>query len=182
MENIMESIVNDLTKRAEAVAPLVKQADQINARIKSGQFTIDTINKQLMPALNETRHEINKAKDDAMNATKALVNEYIARLEQEDALNPADLTDDCKLFTAGVALTENDLKTILDRNVRNRTMQQVVMRYAREHDIDMGGVIYIGNEQEISRARSIPGAVKLFVDHWLDHANAIEILGKMFPV
>ena len=49
------------------------------------------------------------------------------------------------------------------------------MRYAKEHDIDVQGVSYIDHAEEINNAKSIPGTVALFVDHWMHTADAMRI-------
>lgn len=177
--NIMENIVSDLAHRTDSMMPLVTKAERIQADIDSRRFSAQTTNNELIPQLNETKARIEAAKDEARQATEKIVSAYIADLERQDALNPAELTDDCKLLTAGVPLTVSDLKTMLDRNTANRTMTQIILRYAREHHIDLG-IYYIGNEEAIQQARGVPAAVKLYIYHWMDKPNAGEMLKKLF--
>ena len=178
-ENLMNDVISTLNEHAEAVAPLVQKAAQLEADIKSNRYNMQTINSELYPALHSAHRQIEAAQDEAKKAVSALVEAHVADLERQDALNAEDLTDDCKLLTAGITLNKRDLTALLDKNAGNRTMTQVILRYAREHEIDMGAM-YIGNEEKIRAARGVTGAVGLYVDHWMDKPNAKEMIAKMF--
>ena len=71
---------------------------------------------------------------------------YIAELRDEDELDPTKLTDDVRLLNSGVKMTSRDIKAMLKRNSDNRTMLQVILRYADEHNIETahGGRIWNG--------------------------------------
>ena len=101
-------------------------------------------------------------------------------MQRLDALNPAELTDDFKLLNGGVTLNAQDVRFMLERNTKNCTMSQAILRYAKEHDIDVQGVSYIDHAEEINNAKSIPGTVALYVDRWMHTADAMNILKQMF--
>ena len=178
--NIMSEIITDLEARADAVLPLLDKADKLQADIKSDRFNMQTINGELYPALHKVKREIENAQEEARRAVASRVNAYIADLEREDALDPDKLTDDCKLLNAGVTLNARDINTMLERNSGNRTMTQVILRYAREHDIDIGRTYYIGNEEAIRNARSLSGTFNLYIDHWMNTKKSREMIDKMF--
>lgn len=90
----------------------------------------------------QKRNELENAKrntvDAARNAIQVIVDSYKARVEDMDALNGAEVTDDAKLLTGAFKLTAADLETMYDRAAAgkgNRTMERLISDYAREHDI-----------------------------------------------
>ena len=179
-ENIMLDIVTDLEKRTTELAPTVADVAKLEADLKSNRYSAQAIKEEITPKLNAARDKIRAAKDEANKAVAAMVNTYITDLQRLDALNPAELTDDFKLLNGGVTLNAQDIQFMLERNAKNRTMSQAILRYAKEHDIDVQGVSYIDHAEEINNAKSIPGTVALFVDHWMHTADAMNMLKQMF--
>lgn len=179
-ENIMLDIVTDLENRTTELAPTVADVAKLEADLKSNRYSAQAIKEEITPKLNAARAKIRAAKDEANKAVAGMVNTYITDLQRLDALNPAELTDDFKLLNGGVTLTAQDIQFMLERNAKNRTMAQAILRYAKEHDIDVQGVSYVDHSKEIKDAKSIPGTVALYVDHWMHTADAMNILKQMF--
>jgi len=179
-ENIMLDIVKDLEARTTDLAPTVADVAKLEADLKSNRYSAQAIKEEITPKLNAAREKIRAAKNEANKAVAAMVNTYITDLQRMDALDPAELTDDFKLLNGGVTLTAHDIKFMLERNAKNRTMSQAILRYAKEHDITLPGVTYIDHDKEIRDAQTIPGTVALYVDHWMHTADAMNILKKMF--
>ena len=142
-ENIMLDIVTDLEKRTTELAPTVADVVKLEADLKSNRYSAQAIKEEITPKLNAARDKIRAAKDEANKAVAAMVNTYITDLQRLDALNPAELTDDFKLLNGGVTLNAQDIEFMLERNAKNRSMAQLILRYAKEHDIDVQGVSYI---------------------------------------
>lgn len=180
MKNIMNAVVMELEKRTDAIAPIAEKARQLQNDINGKQYSTQKVNNELYPRLYETRREIEAAQEETRRAVDDLVNKHIADLEQLDALNSADLTDDVRLLNAGITLNARDILTLLEKNAGNRTMQLILTRYAAEHAIDIGRVVLVGHEREIQAARTIPGTAKLFIAHHITKPNARQILDKMF--
>lgn len=179
--NIRADLVNILNEKADAVSKLATRAAELERDIKSGRFTAAAVCKELQPALIDTRVAITKAKDETRRAVAQLVAQRVAELEKADALNPDELDEgDMKLLNSGLPLTERDLKIMLGRHRANgnRTMQQAVTRWARQHDINLG--VFVGNEREIAATKMLPSTVDLYIDHWIDQANAKDMIQKMF--
>lgn len=88
---------------------------------------------------------------------KKMCDAYSVEIEAADALNPAEMTDDVKLLNCGVALSENDLRQIATRNQSNSTMCKLVMRYAQQHNMNIG-MQYVGFTAErdaVSNLRAV---------------------------
>lgn len=178
----VNEVVATLTNHTEKLSTLLNKAADLQADIKSGRFSPQAVKDELTPALSATRDQINAAKKAALDAVNAIVDKRIAALEKEDELCGADMNDDAKLLSAGISLNTKDIRAILDRNRNNRTMTQIALRYARDHGIDMGGTIYIGNEERILGTRNISSVAKLYCDGWIDKPNALDVLHKFFGV
>lgn len=182
MNNVISDLVTTLGEHTEALAPTLQKAAQLDADIHSGNYTMQKINSELHPALSATRQELERAKETARRAAMDVISAHVAALEAEDALDANAMTDDCKLLNAGVKLNARDINTMLARNNGNRTMTQIILRYAREHDIDIGRTFYIGNEQAIRNTKNLDYIVDLYLKNWIDKPNAREMLGKLFGV
>lgn len=118
----------------------------------------------------------------AARDVEKLLSAYQASERAKDALNPADITEDAKLLSAGVSLTERDIQDILARNADNRTMAVLTLRYAEEHKITMPGAYQCITAE--SRAKKVTDTLRTsthyFTEHWLKSDKADEMLNKLF--
>lgn len=128
-ENIMLDVVTDLENRTTELAPTVADVAKLEADLKSNRYSAQAIKEEIMPKLDAARNKIKAAKDEANKAVAAMVNAYITDLQRLDALNPAELTDDFKLLNGGVTLNAQDIQFMLERNAKNRSMAQLILRY-----------------------------------------------------
>lgn len=178
--NIRQNLVDILNERADAVGKLVAKRDELERDIKSGRFSAAAV-AEMRDKLLDVRASISQAKDETRQAVARLVSSHVAELNRLDSLNPHELDDgDLRLLNSGLPLTKRDLTTMLERHqaTGNTTMQQVVSRWAREHDVNLG--VFVGHEEEIAAAKQIPGVVGRYVDHWIDQPNAKDMVQRMF--
>lgn len=177
--NIRQSLIDTLNERADAIAQLVTKRTELENDIKSGRFSAAAV-ADMRDKLLDVRASISQAKDETRRAVAQLVAQHVGELERADALNPDELNEaDVKLLNSGVELSKRDLSVMLERNQGNATMQQLVLRWARAHDVDMG-IAYIGHEKQIADVKQLPGVVGLWIDHWSDTADAKTMIDKMF--
>lgn len=177
--DIMTDIVSDLETRTNELTPLIEKAAKLDADIKSGMYTQKAISDELLPARDAAREQIKAAQVAAKKAVADKINAHITDLERLDALNPSELTDDCKLLSSGIPLTESDIRFMLERNANNRSMTQIILRYAHEHDIKTN-VAYVDHSEAIKNARMLPGVVNLWIDHHMTTTQALDVLRQMF--
>lgn len=131
IRNLVTSTIEDLNE-------FEKQAKAIDAKIKSGKYSNETVQKDLMPQMQDIKRKMEMRREVGCSAVRTRADEYIAELRAADQLNPDNLTDDIKLLQAGVALSADDLETLFDRNAGNSTMQKLIVDYAKQHDRDIG--------------------------------------------
>jgi len=68
---------------------------------------------------------------------------------------------------------------MLKRNATNRTMVQIIMRYANEHNIDTGSVYYIAGQEERQTAQNLE-TILFYYKNWIDKPEAKKMLDKFF--
>ena len=146
--------------------------------MKSGRYSPQALKDDIYPKCEALKAQIRDNKEAAIKAAKAHIFAYRADVEKMNDLDPGK-PDDLKLLQAGIPLTTRDIKAILERSKSNRTMTQLALRYAKEHGIDTGGVIYIGGEKEAESAGYLEEIVDLFAGR-MQEPGASALLDKFF--
>lgn len=180
--SIIDQVVNVLEGHTAKAADIVTRINSIEADISSGRFSEQHINANLRPRLHAAKMDLERAQDEANAAALAAIDAKCEALAQADELNPADITDDVRLFNCGVKLSERDIKSILRRNAGNATMEQLAIRYAEQNGVDLGRVYYIGHDADIRRVRGLADTVRLYTSNWMMKPNAADMLHRFFGV
>ena len=151
-------VSNYVMNERKALADLHEQLKAVEHDIFSNdkRFTPKYIREELYPKRNAIKKQIEARKAKAHDSIQQMCDSYIAELRDEDELDPTKLTDDVRLLNSGVKMTSRDIKAMLKRNSDNRTMLQVILRYADEHNIETGGTYYAGNTATINHVATIP--------------------------
>ena len=68
---------------------------------------------------------------------------------------------------------------MLERNRENRTMLQMILRYAEKNGIDAGGAKHVGGEAELESAKRLEGLADIY-RKWLTTNDAKIMLAKIF--
>lgn len=179
--NIIETVYNSLDAKTDDIIGMGVQCKEIDKKINSGRYSQKTIDTELKPKLFEANQKYRKACDDALNEARELVAQYRADAAEEDKLNPAELTDDVKLMQSGIILKPRDIEGMLKRNEGNKTMTQIILRYAEENKIDTGRVHYIGAQEYEETARGLDQIIHYY-GRWIDKPNSKEMLRKFFGI
>lgn len=136
---------DELTKRVKnhlgTLRDLHAEMKATEAKSKDTKYS-EGYRKQHADKAWKLRQDIARALKTAENDVAALNRQFADELRGLDALDPAQLTDDARLLTSGLPLTEKDYRAILQRSEGNRTMQQLTLRSAKEKGIDLG-VVYV---------------------------------------
>lgn len=178
--NIVQTVYDSLEAATTEIDKIRSEYAAIDAKIGAGRYSYDTLQKEIYPKRDELRMKIHNESDRAIASAKELVNQYRQDAAKLNNLNPADITDDIKLLQAGIPLLERDVLAILERNQGNRTMTQLVLRYAEEHGIDTK-TYYIGGQAEEETAKSLDD-ILFYYAKWIDKDNAHDMLRRFFNV
>lgn len=179
--NIIQTVFDSLDADAAGLEKLKTEYAALEAKIKEGRYSNQTLQKEIFPKRDELRRQIHDGGARAIEKAHNLVAQYREEVAHLDELDPSAITDDIKLLTAGVPLLPRDIDAILNRNQGNRTMTQLALRYAEEHGIEMKGTYYVGGENERRIANEADGVIGYYAK-WIVQDNARSILRKFFDV
>lgn len=149
-----EGVVDEVQGQINRIREVRKKIRELENMNASGEYS----DKKIMEnrdRIREMEREIAVLNSSGKSTIENLCNEYASELYEDDSLKGAEMTPDANLLTSGISLTKKDLESMLGRNKGNRTMLQLVLRYANDHKIDMG-LTYVGNSKIIETLKAIP--------------------------
>ena len=179
--NIVQTVFDSLEADTHEINKTRTEYAALDAKIKEGRYSNQTLQKEIYPKRDELKRKVESGCASAIKKAHDMVATYRADAEALNDLNPSAITDDVKILQAGVSLTQRDIQAIINRNPDNRTMIQIALRYAKEHNIDMKGTYYIGGEAEKETARNLDGIVDYYA-RWIDKENNLDMLNRFFNV
>lgn len=179
--NIVQSVFDSLEADTNEINKTRSEYAAIEKKIKEGRYSNQTLQKEIYPKRDELKRKVSDASARAIKKAHDMVATYRADAEALSDLDPSAITDDVKILQAGVTLTARDIQAIINRNPDNRTMIQIALRYAKEHNIDMKGTYYIGGQQEKETANNLDGIVDYYA-RWIDKENNLDMLNRFFNV
>lgn len=176
----VENVRASLDESRSAIAALVVKRDGLKDDIYAGKFSQAYVNETVNPQIAELNKDIERATAEAEQKANAICDEYTAQLEAEDVLDGSQLTDDVRLLSCGITLTEKDISALLEKNKNNATMIQVLSRYANEHGLGTN-YLYTGNARSIQYAKSVRGVAAQYIRNWItDAKNGERLLERYF--
>jgi len=188
--DIMNSVYSTLKDATGVVAEMQSEIDKLQADNDSGRFS-DTVKRQNVERINELKRQIENKSFETLGDVKRKVAAACDELARLDDLDGAQLTDDAKLFSCGVPLTERDLVTILRRNSDNATMKQLAVRYAQEHGLNLrdyctkagiptATVIYVNHSREIQAISGLVDTAERYLNRWVADKQGPIVLARFF--
>lgn len=179
--NIVQTVYDSLEAATTEIDKTRSEYAALEKKIKEGRYSNQTLQKEIYPKRDELKRKIEGDCARAIKAAHDSIATYRADAEALSDLDPSAITDDVKILQAGVSLTARDIQAIINRNPDNRTMIQIALRYAKEHNIDMKGTFYVGGEAEKETARNLDGIVDYYA-RWIDKENNLDMLNRFFNV
>ena len=179
--NIVQSVFDSLEADTHEINKTRTEYAALEAKIKEGRYSNQTLQKEIYPKRDELKRKVSDASARAIKKAHDMIATYRADAEALSDLDPSAITDDVKILQAGVTLTSRDIQAIINRNPDNRTMIQIALRYAKEHNIDMKGTYYIGDQQEKETANNLDGIVDYYA-RWIEKENNLDMLNRFFNV
>lgn len=179
--NIVQTVFDSLEADTTEINKTKAEYAALNAKIKEGRYSNQTLTKEIYPKRDALKRQIESGCASAIKKAHDMVATYREDADRLNDLDPSAITDDIKLLTAGVPLLPRDINAILTRNKDNRTMTQLALRYAKEHNIDMKGTFYVGGQAEREQADTLDGVIDYYA-RWIDKDNANDMLRRFFNV
>lgn len=145
MNNLKNTVAVIVKKALEDYQGFAEEFDKLKA---SRSDYSDKRYAELVDELTQKRNSILKI---AQKAVDEHVEKYNERFT--DTLDGSQITPDAALLTSGIRLTGDDLNDMFDRSAGNQTMQQLIQRYADDHQTKGFSRVYITAEQRKDEAR-----------------------------
>lgn len=165
-KQMKNEVYNCMMNGHKSVLEKRSEIAEIDEKLQSGLYVVSVM-ERLKAAKPEKEKEIDEIKKQTIKAAGDIVDKYIEECQAADAINPDDITDDVKILNLPTTASRNDLISILKRNENNSTMQQLVLRYAEEHGIDLDGLQYTGHSDEIEGAIALKGSFQPYFFRWI---------------
>lgn len=183
MQNMIDNVYSTLKTSTANIQKKVAEYRTLEEKERSGVYSADYVRTTLRPKMRELKESIERDKAAAISGAKGIITAYQDELRDKDNLHPEDITEDAKLFTAGIKLKKRDIEAILARNQDNATMTQIALRYAEENGIDLGRdkKYYYGHQAEIQEAEGVTNILHYY-EKWIDQDNAGKILDRFFGI
>lgn len=172
---LVQSVRASLEESRSAIAELVVKRDGLKDDVREGKYSQAYVNEQVQPQISELNKGIERATAEAEQKANAICDAYTAQLEAEDVLDGSQLTDDVRLLSCGITLTEKDISALLEKNKGNATMVQVLARYANEHGLGTS-YLYTGNARSIQYAKNVRSLAAQYVKNWITDVKQGERL------
>ena len=157
---------SDITKQIRdgitSIADINNEMVSLDKSIKSGDYAGEKLH-EMNRQYTALRLALSNEREKQLSLIQQSCDEHIETLRSQDDLNPDDIVDgDLKLLTSGIRLSDRDVKAMLERNSKNRTMIQLILRSMRadnNRDLDLG-IIYEGNSGMINNVKMFPSIAK----------------------
>lgn len=171
----VQSVRASLEESRANIAELVTKRDGLKDGVREGKYSQQHVNEHINPQIAELNTDIERATVEAERKANAICDAYTAQLEAEDVLDGSQLTDDVRLLSCGISLTERDICALLEKNRGNPTMVQVLSRYANEHGLGIN-YRYMGNAMSIQYAKSVRSVAAQYIKNWITDVKQGERL------
>ena len=179
--NIIETVYDALKESTKEVQKVIEEKTQLEEKVRTGRYSVKTVNDEIKPRIDDLKQKILSMKEKTFADAKALVDGYRNEIDEQNNLDPKEINDDIKLLQAGIPLTVRDVEAILKRNENNRTMTQLAIRYAAQHDLKIENSYKFEREQ--NEAKAVADALDqalTYFPNWIDTGKAYDMLDKFF--
>lgn len=170
-----EEITTMLSSEIMACNKTSKMIKRLEEQETSGMYASSYVESEIKPSKKRLKRRLLEQRDEAIDKIKMCCDEYTAELYDADCLDVKELTDDVRLLSSGIRLTDRDLRAMLSRAENNPTMQQILLRYAEDHGLDTGEVRFRGNTDTIKTVSSIPACAKIALK-WNENPSVYDRL------
>lgn len=177
--NIIENVYDTLSTHTEKIGSAIAERDSLEEKIKAGRYSPQALRDEIYPQRDELNRKIENMTAAAFKEAESQIAQFRQDVAESNRLDPADLTDDVKLLQPGIILTPEDIQGMIKRNEDNRTMLQVILRYAQQNNIDTGNLLYVGGQQEEETAQNLEG-ILYYYKKWINEPKALEMLDQFF--
>ena len=161
---------------------LAKVRDKINEGVYAGSLLAEL--QETEKALSIT---LNKFVDQTIKEAQGIFDAEVERLEEENSLRAADLSDDAKILESGILLKKKDIDMMLARpENQNETMRRLINDYVDRNKIKdpaTGLKMNVPGRQNQGEIDSVKhnAAVLTYYKRWMPGEENLKMLDKFLP-
>ena len=181
--DVVNEVYSGLKEATTEVQKIVAEQNDLEKRVKAGRYSAETVQNEIKPRIDDLKQRILSMKEKTFADAKALVDGYRNEIDEQNNLDPKEINDDIKLLQTGIPLTVRDVEAILKRNENNRTMSQLAIRFAAQHDLKIENSYRFEREQ--NEAKAVADALDqalTYFPNWIATDKAFDMLDKFFGI
>lgn len=183
MKKYYDSVVRSLREKGKEIKKLTDQMNRIMEDINSKKYAAGYINTDLRPAYEAMKARVNGLKAAALDDVRRLTEAKKAEISDASQLNGEDLTEDAKLFSCGIPLTEQDIRHIVKRNAGNQTMINLAAKYAKQHELNTYDLYKLADHgEELESCDVVISLAERYCDQWIGKDEGFRQLDAYFDM
>ena len=183
MQDYYNSVVRSLRDKGKEIKKLTREMNDLMTDIKSEKYSAGYINSDLMPKYEAMKARVSGLKSAALEDVYRLTEAKKAEIINDSQLRGEELTEDAKLFTCGIPLTEQDIRHIVKRNAGNQTMINLAAKYAKQHELNTYDLYELADHsEELESCNTVIELSKMYCRHWLGHDEGFRQLDVYFDM
>lgn len=174
--NYHNAVMVEIDAGIMAQKALHTEIKKLEQKINSGRYSADTC-KGFEAEIRTMERQIKEEREQRLDNIRKLSKPMKASLADELKLHGADLTPDANLLNIGIEWDAEELVDLLMQNDRNPTMIKVVMKYAKQHGIDLP-VTFNANNEELEAMKQIENTAEVVLRHYHNPKVYNDLLGE----
>lgn len=183
MQDYYKSVVRSLRDNGKEITKLTREMNDLMTDIKSEKYSVGYINSDLMPKYELMKARVSGLKSAALADVHRLTDAKKAEISDESQIRGEDLTDDAKLFSCGIPLTEQDIRHIVKRNSGNRTMINLAAKYAKQNNMNTPDLYDLADHsEELESCETVNSLAARYCDQWLGNDQGFRQLDVYFDM
>ena len=169
--------VETIDNNIEELYRISGDIERLEKRKNSNRYKEEYIRNEVDPQIRSLKKEMEERRKTGKKEVEDLCEEYRRELLEADSLKGSELTDDARLLSLGIPLSKKDLSSMLSRNPNNGTMLQLILKYAAEHEINLG-VEYVGHSGTIEKLGGLPHTAEVALKWYESNDVYNQLIGE----
>ena len=183
MKKYYDAVVRTLREKGKEIKKLNDEMSRITADINSKKYSAGYINDDLLPAYEAMKIRVKGLKAAALEDVHRLTEAKKAEISDAGQLRGKDLTEDAKLFSCGIPLTEQDIRHIVKRNAGNQTMINLAAKYAKQHELNTYDLYELADHsEELESCDTVNSIAARYCDQWIGNDAGFRQLDAYFDM
>lgn len=183
MKKYYDSVIRSLRDNGKEMLKINQEIYKLTSEINAKKYDPAYVRNVLMPKISEMQHHVRQMKNESLETVYRLTDEKRAEIYGASEIRGGELTDDARLFSCGIDLTEQDIRQIVKRNAGNQTMINLAAKYASQHNLKTYELFeQVQHREELESCDAINGIAKVYCERWIDQDEGCKLLDRFFDL